>query len=176
MVRTVAGDGSLGAIQVIDGITLVHSICHTPQPNTFWNWDEGFNKDHTDFLSSVVWIGDRYRIVWVKPVCGVPGQLWTADLDRTGNVIAGTKQMLTPQVDISANGFTRRNPPQIAHDPINNRSFVVFKHYQYQDIWGVLFGTGMTPQLYDVSAGNERGNLPHRSLLSRHPGLAAGLA
>ena len=82
----------------------------------FWDWDEAFDSTATDLIPSVVWPGDRYRVVWSQLLDSSTKTLLSRDVDANGAIIPGSEETISSYVSPAATD--RHLPPQLAYDPI----------------------------------------------------------
>ncbi len=100
----------------------------------------------------LVWIGDRYRLAWkfirARGFRPFP-QIYVGDLDRTG---APLDSLMT---SVAAEALeTETGAPALAHDPVNNRTLLLYI-YPNGDVRRVLFqGADLNPWLRDDWLGN----------------------
>ncbi|MCP4164656.1 MAG: LamG domain-containing protein [Chloroflexi bacterium] len=101
--------------------TLFHGV---GDPNTYYDWDEPLDDRKADLIPSVVWAGDRYRVIWSKLYGSDAKTLISQDVYANGSIVPNSLDTISTFVSLAAT--ERDQPPQLAYDPVRENFMVLY--------------------------------------------------
>ncbi|MCO6453542.1 MAG: hypothetical protein J5I90_22360 [Caldilineales bacterium] len=90
----------------------------------FLDWDVPLDETSADLIPSVVWAGDRYRVVWSKLLDANTKTLLAKDVYANGSIVPGSDYTISSYV--SPASTERDQPPQLAYDPVNDTYMALY--------------------------------------------------